>query len=192
MKRLLPHSGEVYYHPDFFSSEESKFLFDQILETSNWRQQTIKLFGKTVMQPRLISFYGDEGISYTYSGLTLKGDIWTNALIQVKNKIEQVCDIKFNSALLNLYRDGKDSMGWHRDNEKELGLNPVIASISFGAERKFQFREYQSKKNIVSIFPNDGSLILMKGETQNNWEHSVSKTKKDVGARINITFRRVT
>jgi alkylated DNA repair dioxygenase AlkB len=131
----------------------------------------------------------DAGKSYTYSGITLQPRQWTEALKEIKQKIEIIAQAHFTSALLNLYRDGKDSMGWHRDNEKELGINPVIGSVSFGAPRIFKLRDYANKKNIQSIDLAHGSFLLMSGETQHNWEHRVPKANQLHDTRINITFR---
>lgn len=143
------------------------------------------------MQPRLTAWYADAGKTYSYSGITMPGTEWTKTLLQIKTAVEKTSGVSFNSALLNLYRNGQDSMGWHRDNEKELGLNPVIASLSFGAERIFQLREYASKSNLKSLSLSHGSFLLMRGETQPYWEHRVPKTNKVHATRINITFRRV-
>lgn len=141
------------------------------------------------MQPRLTAWYGDAGKDYSYSGITMQPLAWTDTLMAIKQSADKVAGVSFNSALLNLYRDGKDSMGWHRDNEKELGTNPVIASVSFGAPRRFLLRHYTDKKLVREIVLTHGSLLLMRGETQHYWEHSIPKTAKPAGSRINITFR---
>ena len=147
------------------------------------------MFGKEVMQPRLTAWYGDADKNYSYSGVTMVPHQWTARLRQIKEKIEVVAGVKFTSALLNFYRNENDSMGWHRDNEKELGNSPVIGSVSFGATRTFQFRNYKTKKDIKSIELTDGSLLLMRGKTNHFWEHRVAKTSQPVKERINITFR---
>jgi alkylated DNA repair dioxygenase AlkB len=188
---LLPHHGEVFYYPEFFSTQESHELFTELLNNISWRQEPIKLFGKEIMQPRLTAWYADKGVNYSYSGITMQALDWTESLIKIKTRVEQKSKSKFNSALLNLYRNGNDSMGWHRDNEKELGVNPVIASVSFGVSRKFQMRTYKEKTDLISLELRDGSFLLMQGESQPYWEHSVPKTKKIRGTRINITFRQV-
>jgi len=143
------------------------------------------------MQPRLTAWYGDPGKAYSYSGITMQPHNWTKALLEIKQRIEAVAGASFNSALLNLYRDGKDSMGWHRDNEKELGINPVIGSVSFGAARTFVLRHYTDKKLKQSIELTHGSFLLMRGRTQHCWEHSLPKRITSTGERINITFRRI-
>ncbi|RAJ10556.1 alkylated DNA repair dioxygenase AlkB [Chitinophaga skermanii] len=188
-ENLLPHSGAVFYFPHFFSPKESDSLFHTLQTEVPWQQESIKIFGKIVPQPRLSAFYGDTDKPYTYSGLTLQAHAWSGALLQIKTAVEKVSKVVFTSALLNYYRDGNDSMGWHRDNEKELGYQPTIASVSFGATRTFQLREYSSKQNQRSIDLQHGSLLLMQGDTQHNWEHRVPKATRIQSPRLNITFR---
>ncbi len=147
------------------------------------------MFGKEVMQPRLTAWYGDSDKAYTYSGITMQPHAWIKSLQEIKQKIEIVAAVTFTSALLNLYRNGKDSMGWHRDNEKELGNAPIIGSVSFGATRIFQFRNYKTKSDTKSFELTHGSFLLMCGETNHYWEHQVPKTNQPVKERINITFR---
>jgi alkylated DNA repair dioxygenase AlkB len=189
ISNLLPHKGEAYLYPHHFSKELSDGYYKALLDEVNWKHEPIKLFGKEVMQPRLTAWYADSGKSYSYSGISMQGNEWTNTLLQIKKSIEELSQVTFNSALLNLYRDGQDSMGWHRDNEKELGLHPTIGSVSFGASRKFQLREYHTKDNLRTIDLDHGSFLFMCGETQPNWEHRVPKTTKVNSPRINITFR---
>jgi alkylated DNA repair dioxygenase AlkB len=186
---LLPHNGEAYVYPHFFTKAECEIYFKDLQNNIEWKQEPIKMFGKEVMQPRLTAWYGDSDKPYTYSGITMKPAIWSPPLMAIKEKIETISGVKFTSALLNLYRDGKDSMGWHRDNEKELGINPTIGSVSFGASRVFKMRLYDNKNVARAIELGDGSFLLMRGETQHYWEHQVAKTNKEVGVRINITFR---
>jgi alkylated DNA repair dioxygenase AlkB len=188
---LLPHPAEVLFYPDFFSKEEADIYLKHLTELDSWQQEPIKLFGKTVMQPRLTAFYGDDDVQYTYSGLTVKGSRWTEMLNEIRVRIEKKFGIVFNAALLNFYRDGADHMGWHRDNEKALGKYPVIASLSFGQPRIFQFRSYADKIPIVSIELTHGSVLLMRGETQDLWEHRLPKNKMARHPRINLTFRLV-
>ena len=139
-KNLLPFNGEALLFENFFTENDSEKYFNHLLNEIKWKQEPIKIFGKEIMQPRLTAFYGDTEKTYSYSGIIMKPQQWTTKLLEIKNKIETIANLKFTSALLNLYRDGIDSMGWHRDNEKELGLNPVIGSVSFGAARIFQLR----------------------------------------------------
>jgi alkylated DNA repair dioxygenase AlkB len=127
LHNILPRDGEVFYYPDFFSKLESSHLFISLQGQVNWTQSPIKMFGKEVLQPRLTSWYGDSGVTYSYSGLSMESQVWTKDLLFIKSKIEESQNVKLNGVLLNRYRDEKDSMGWHRDNEKELGRNPFIS-----------------------------------------------------------------
>lgn len=188
-KNLLPEKGEALYYPHFFTKEESEVFFERLLKEVKWKHEPIKIFGKEIMQPRLTAWFSDSGRGYSYSGITMQAYPWNDVLLAIKNKIETVAAINFNSALLNLYRDGNDSVGWHRDNEKELGAEPVIGSVSLGAPRVFQLREYKKKENIISQKLLHGSLLIMRGESQQHWEHRLPKTTKRLSERINITFR---
>ncbi len=188
---LLPYDGDaLLYHP-FLDPEACIFYFQELQQHINWKQEAIKMFGKQVMQPRLTAWYGDTGKAYSYSGITMQPIPWTKALTHLKTAVETLTGYHFNSALLNLYRCGNDSMGWHRDNEKELGPEPVIASLSLGAARLFQFRHYHDTKVIVPVLLEPGSLLLMKGTTQTYWQHRLPKTKEKDSVRINITFRNI-
>ena len=186
---LLPFQGEVFYYPHFFTLTESDHYFNALQQEIQWKQEPIKIFGKDMMQPRLTAWYGDADKPYSYSGITMQPLPWTNTLQQIKTAIEKLAGVRFTNALLNYYRDGKDSMGWHRDNEKELGINPVIGSVSFGAARVFRLRYYDKKELVRSIELTHGSFLLMRGETQHYWEHQIPKTNSMIGGRINLTFR---
>ena len=188
--RLNIPDAEVYFMPLFFSKEESDAYFNRLMEEVNWQQESIKMFGRQLPMPRLTAWYGDKG--YTYSGLHNKPQPWLPVLQELRERVEQATGDKYNSVLLNLYRSGQDSMGWHSDDEVELGQEPSIASLSFGGERKFSFR-HRTDKSIkpVSINLCYGSLLLMRGPTQHHWQHRVSKTAKTVAPRINLTFRKV-
>jgi len=191
-ENMLPCQGEVLFFPDFIAQELADRYFNDLQTTVAWKQEPVKLFGREIMQPRLTAWYGDAGKSYSYSGITMQPQPWTGAsLPAIKKAADELAGVRFNSALLNLYRDGSDSMGWHRDNEKELGHNPVIASVSLGAARRFLLRNYADKKLTREIMLTHGSLLLMRGETQHYWEHSIPKTAKPTGRRINITFRTI-
>jgi alkylated DNA repair dioxygenase AlkB len=190
-ENLLPANGTVQFYPQFFTKAESDIYLQHLLTQISWKQEPIKIFGKEVMQPRLTAWYGNADKPYTYSGITMQPNLWTDILTAIKTKIETAANTQFTSALLNLYRNGQDSMGWHRDNETALGINPVIASVSFGASRMFQLRDYTSKKSLQSIELTHGSLLLMGGVTQHYWEHRIPKTSKPVGNRINLTFRKI-
>ena len=188
-ENILPMRGEAIFYPAFFTPAESDCYFSLLQKEIYWRQEPIKMFGKEIMQPRLTAWYGDEDKKYSYSGITMQPQPWNNALLEIKAKTEAVAGVQFTNALLNFYRDGKDSMGWHRDNEKELGVNPVIGSVSFGATRSFRFRNYLEKNITKSIDLTHGSFLLMLGETQHHWEHQLPKMNVNTGSRINITFR---
>ena len=190
-QNLLPAHGEAIHLPGFLKVEEADSLFEVLLRNTPWDQLPVKIFGRTVLQPRLTAFYADQGTAYKYSGLTLTPLEWTSQLKILRMSVEKQSGSIFNSALVNLYRHGEDYMGWHRDNEASLGHNPVIASISLGAVRKFQMRMYGSRENLISLDLANGSLLLMQGASQQNWEHRLPKMSKLSEARINITFRNI-
>jgi len=184
----LPDS-EIIYYPNFLNTTYASEVFKTLLKQTAWQQDDIKIFGKIYKQPRLTALYGDEGQSYSYSNITMYPEPMTPLLKEIKSKIELVTQTVFNTVLLNLYRDGNDSNGWHSDNEKELGKNPVIASVSLGAKRSFKLKHRGDKKLNYKIFLNHGSLLLMQGETQHHWLHELPKSKKITEPRINLTFR---
>lgn len=190
-QNLLPSQGEAYYHRAFFGEEKSAQYWKQLSQDIQWKQEPIWMFGKQVMQPRLTALYGDPQKPYGYSGIEMVPIAWTDFLLEIKGAVEATAEETFTHVLLNYYRDGGDSMGWHRDNERVLGKNPIIASVSFGASRAFQLRHYETKAWKQSIELEHGSLLLMKGECQHFWEHQIPKTKKVLGGRINLTFRRL-
>jgi len=182
--------ADITLFENFFTNQESKKLHQNLIENIQWRQDKIKIFGKLIDQPRLTAFYGDTTKDYSYSGIVMKPNDWNDDLLFIKNRVEEMAKIKFTSVLLNYYRDGKDSMGWHSDDEKELGQNPVIGSVSFGESRVFQLR-HKLKKDLkkVDIKLTDGSFLLMKGTTQHFWQHQIPKTTQSLESRINLTFR---
>ncbi len=188
-KTIISTDGEVILYPNFFSPKESKQLFSDLYSSVNWKQEIIQLFGKQMPIPRLTAWYGDQGKSYTYSGIEQHPEHWNPTLKLIKSKIEQIAQVSFNSVLLNLYRDGKDSVSWHSDDEPELGENPIIASVSFGATRRFSLRNKHSKNHKIDIDLASGSFLLMQGETQHFWQHQIAKTAKEIQPRINLTFR---
>ena len=190
-QNIVPKEGNVQLLQNFFSQTEAESYFGSLTEKTPWRQDPIWIFGKLILQPRLTAWMGDEGARYRYSGLNLQPAPWSTELQEIKSRVESSTGFKFNSALLNLYRDGRDSMGWHRDNEPELGPNPVIASVSLGATRIFKLRHYQDKSLKLDVPLENGSVLIMQGSTQHFWEHSIPKTARPVGPRINITFRLV-
>ena len=185
---LLPRDGIVEYFGKVFSPEESDLLFEELLATSPWQHDEVILFGQKRILSRKVAWMGDEGFSYAYSGTSKSASPWSPALLMIKERIEQQISHCFNSCLLNLYHDGSEGMGWHSDDEKTLGRNPVIASVSFGAERIFKLKHRKSGE-VVSVLLEDSSLLGMKGETQHHWVHTMPKTKKITTPRINLTFR---
>jgi alkylated DNA repair dioxygenase AlkB len=181
--------ASIIYYPNFFSNEEAIILFDALQKEIPWQQDDIKVYGKVYPQPRLTALFGNEGKSYSYSNITMHPHSWTPLLLTMKEKIEQTVEVTFSTVLLNYYRDGRDSNGWHADNEKELGNNPIIASLSFGAERVFQLKHNFLKEEKLNITLEHGSLLLMQGSTQHFWKHQIPKTTKPIEPRINLTFR---
>ena len=181
--------SEIEYYPNFFESSRANELFEKLKNEIPWQQDHIKVFGKIHLQPRLTSLFGNEGKPYSYSNIVMQPDPWNPLLMSIKNEIEVICNENFTTVLLNYYRDGRDSNGWHADNEKELGQNPVIASISFGTERYFHLQHNTIKEQKLKINLEHGSLLIMKGATQHFWKHQIPKTAKEIGPRINLTFR---
>jgi alkylated DNA repair dioxygenase AlkB len=184
----LPDS-EIIYYPHFFDKKEADIIFEQLIEDIPWQQDDIRVFGKNYPQPRLTALFGNEGKSYSYSNIKMQPNAWSPLLEKIKTQVEQVTKVNFNVVLLNYYRNGKDSNGWHADNEKELGTNPVIASLSFGTERTFQLKHNLDKNQKINIALEHGSLLIMQGTTQHFWKHQIPKTSKPIGGRINLTFR---
>lgn len=182
--------AELIMYDYFFNIKESKELFEALKNKIDWQQDEIKIFGKVHLLPRLTAWYGTK--AYAYSGIQMQPKEFTEELIIIKNRVEEATNLRFNSCLINYYRDGKDSMGWHQDDEKELGKNPAIASISFGQERPFQLKHIKNKAlKKIDIPLTDGSLLIMKGTTQHFWQHKIPKTTKQIGERINLTFRKI-
>ena len=191
MLPLINEKGDVKLLSNFLDASSAATFFTNLMQEIDWQQYPIQLFGKTYMQPRLIGWYGDAGISYKYSKRTYITKEWTSSLIELRTLLHEFCGVSFNSVLLNLYRDGQDSMGWHSDNEPELGPNPLIASISLGCKRRFQLRLKEDKKQKVKAELPDRSLLIMQGDTQQYWEHQVPKQAKIEQPRINLTFRTI-
>ena len=181
---------EIDIYQDISLDQKKNLWFKSCLNDLNWEKGFIKIFGKTHQIPRLQSWYADNGIEYTYSGKKLKRHNWNETLIEIKGEIEKITSFKFNSVLANLYRDENDSMGLHSDDEKELGINPVIASLSLGESRDLYFKHKNIKKSL-NIPQKNGQLIVMHGETQKYWKHEIKKTKKFKKPRINLTFRNI-
>jgi alkylated DNA repair dioxygenase AlkB len=182
--------ANVKYYPNFIPPEEAASLMHLFQDELDWRQEQITLYGKTFNVPRLQAWYGDKNADYRYSNLSMRPSPWSPTLLELKQKCENISNSRFNSVLANLYRHGQDGMGRHADNEPELGQQPVIASLSFGEIRNLDFYHNQTKQKIRLPLRN-GSLLVMSGDTQTYWQHSVAKTKKVLTARVNLTFRRV-
>lgn len=177
------------YYAGIIPAPEADSILAGLWEELDWRQQEITLFGRRVLQPRLTAWYGDPGAAYSYSGLQLEPLPWHPLLKTLKNRLESFTGGTFNSVLANAYRNGSDSMGWHSDDEKELGHQPMIASLSFGEERRFLVREKRQKSRALVL--QHGSLLVMKGESQRRFQHSLPKTLHTAGLRINLTYRMV-
>ena len=181
--------AEIIYYPHFFDKKEADAIFAQLTNDIPWQQDDIRVYGKIHLQPRLTALFGNEGKPYSYSNIKMQPHPWNPLLQKIKSLVESVSDTNFTTVLLNQYRDGKDSNGWHADNEKELGTNPIIASVSFGAERVFQLKHNSISGLKQNILLEHGSLLVMKGTTQHFWKHQIPKTAKPIGSRINLTFR---
>jgi alkylated DNA repair dioxygenase AlkB len=189
-RNLLPCDGEVFYHgPILDTGEAGKFLH-ALLATVPWKNDEAVLYGKHIITARKVAWYGDSSYSYTYSGTTKEALPWTPELLSLRHSVEERVNTRFNSCLLNLYHDGSEGMGWHSDDEKSLGRNTVIASLSLGAERKFSFRHKRSGASL-SLFLEEGSLLVMRGATQTWWQHCVPKVRWVAGPRVNLTFRTI-
>lgn len=189
-KTLPLHHAELLLY-ESIGIDDAKYLA-ALLDSTPWQQEHVTLFGKRHLQPRLEAWYGDPGACYTYSGIAHSPNAWNQALTALKKKIESLCGHRFNSVLLNLYRDGNDAMGLHADDEPELGERPVIASLSLGAERRMYFRHKRDKTaETFSIDLPSGSLLIMRGETQHHWKHGIRRTARACGPRINLTFRSI-
>ncbi len=183
----LPDS-DISYFPGFFDANLANAYFDALLSGVPWRQDHIKVYGKTYPQPRLTALYGNNGKAYCYSNVVMVPNVFTPLLLDIKEKVEKNANTQFTTCLLNLYRNGSDSNGWHADNEKELGKNPIIASVTLGQERYFHLKHrYKALKHKIML--GHGSLLVMKGETQHQWLHQIPKTTRPLTPRMNLTFR---
>jgi len=189
-KITLPDANLVYYSC-FLNSTIANSYYNLFLKNLKWKQYSVKIFGKTISQPRLTALYAINSKPYTYSGLKLQPIPFTEELNLINSEILKHTGNSFTHCLANLYRDGKDSMGWHADDEKELGKEPIIASLSLGAVRNFQLKHKTNSKLKYSLPLEHGSLLIMKGTTQEFWKHQLPKTKKEISPRINLTFRTI-
>ncbi|MEM7466325.1 MAG: alpha-ketoglutarate-dependent dioxygenase AlkB, partial [Pseudomonadota bacterium] len=183
--------GEVIYFDNVFYASWADEIFQGLLAEISWQQQYIKIYGRQRKLPRLTAWVADPQVEYKYSGIVTLRQEWTKRLLIAKQKVENTLGTTFNGALLNRYRDGEDSVSWHADNEPALGKHPMVASLSFGAARIFQMKHRKLKNEKLTIELQHGSLLVMTGSTQENWLHQVPKTRRELGERINVTFRRI-
>lgn len=185
---ILPYDGRVRHLGTPFNHSQQKELFEQLSTEIKWEREHLKMFGKEIQMRRKVAWYADTNFRYTYGGYQRKAEVWTPKLKALKSNIETLAGSSYNSCLLNFYHDGEDGMGWHSDNEKELKKRASIASLSLGSGRMFKFR-HKKTKEIIEIWLDPGSLLLMEDETQEFWSHAIPKSKKIKQARINLTFR---
>lgn len=187
----LPDSDLLFFERVDLGRDRDRLL-QQLVDETDWQQENITLFGRTRPQPRLIAWYGDPGASYTYSGMRHEPRPWTALLLDLRRRVESMAGSPFNSVLLNYYRGPRDSMGLHADDEPELGPEPVIASLSFGEQRKLYFR-HRTRRDLATFnlpLPS-GSLLIMRGATQQHWKHGLRKLSRPCGPRVNLTFRQI-
>ncbi len=189
-KNLLPKDGEVYYFGRIFNPKTAQDYFENLLISIPWQNDEVVIFGKHIITKRKTAFYGSSPFEYKYSNIPRVALQWTETLETIKTKVEEVTKEKYNACLLNLYHNGEENMGWHTDDESTLIRNGSIASLSFGAERKFVFK-HKLQKEKIEILLESGSLLEMKGVTQNHWLHRLPPTKKVKSPRINLTFRQM-
>ncbi len=183
-------NGWIIFVEDFFSKKEADFYFQTFLENLNWESSNIKIFGKTYQTPRLEAFHSENDLSYSYSGKKLTMNPFTKELAEIKSRLKSEFEIELNCVLANMYRNGNDSNGWHSDNEKELGKNPIIVSLTFGQTRRFDLKHNQNVEKL-SFSLQHGSLLIMGGEMQHFWKHQIAKSKQVEKPRINLTFRKI-
>ncbi len=181
----------IRYYPNFLNNVEADAYFETLHTSTPWRNDPITVFGKTYPQPRMTSLHGHTTDPYGYSGIVMQPNPMNAPLLELEKSIKKFTDTSFTTVLLNLYRDGQDSNGWHADNEPELGENPIIASVSLGASRYFHLRHNTDKSQKLKLELTHGSLLLMEGSTQHFWKHQIAKTARAIGPRINLTFRKV-
>ena len=189
-QNILPVDGNVIYYGKIFTIPEANQLMEALAENIEWKQDEALMFGKHILTKRKVAWYADEAFEYTYSKITKRALPWNETLFGIKNRVENHLDQSFNSCLLNLYHNGNEGMAWHSDGEKDLKKNGAIASLSFGAERKFAFK-HKASKETVGIVLEHGSLLVMKGDTQTHWLHRLPPTKKVSEPRVNLTFRTI-
>ena len=189
-QNILPNDGTAQYFGKIFTEEQRSLYYVKLLEEIHWKHDEVKMFGKDIITKRKVALYGDEGIAYQYSGKNKTAENWTDLLLEIKSAVEEFSGEKFNACLLNLYHNGSEAMNWHSDNEKEILEDSAIASVSFGAERKFGFRHHSSQEEI-SLMLENGSLLMMKGVIQKYWKHKLFINSKITEPRVNLTFRTI-
>jgi len=189
-RNLLPRDGSAHYYPNILNELSSAQIMGQLHQSVVWEPDQLVMFGKLITTRRKVAWVGNPNCSYTYSGVQKLPQIWTPELLLIKEQLEAIAQSEFNSCLLNFYHDGDDGMGWHSDDERELDPHTPIASVSFGAKRKFAFR-HKKDKEIISLFLENGSALIMHAPTQEFWHHALLKTKTVSEARINLTFRKI-
>lgn len=188
---IVLEDAHLRYFPHFLDDAKAGDLLQQLLRETAWRQEEIYIAGIARKQARLSAWVGDANAHYSYSGLQLAPSPWTPSLLQLRSAIQERCLCQFNSVLLNLYRDQQDAMGWHSDDEKELGKEPNIASLSLGESRRFLLKHKTKKEHRYAITLQHGSLLLMSGKTQSHWLHAIARETSPRDARINLTFRHI-
>jgi alkylated DNA repair dioxygenase AlkB len=179
----------VDYVPALFNEMDSNFYMQKFINKMPWQQKSVLMYGKEVITPRLTVWYGDPDVDYSISGSSARPLLWTKELLEIKSKIEPLAGVKFDSVLLNYYRDGNDSVSWHSDNDGIPGRNRIVGSVSFGQERNFDIRNKENHQLKYSIPLENGSYLLMKEGFQENWQHRIAKSTKPMDARVNLTFR---
>jgi alkylated DNA repair dioxygenase AlkB len=189
-EKTILDGGEIWLMNNFLSPDKSNNFFKIFQNNINWKQESVNMYGNTYDVPRKTAWYGDKDANYSYSGINCSPNIWSAELLELKNSIELLSSDEFNSVLLNMYRDGNDKVGWHSDNEKELGENPSIASVSLGTTRRFDLK-HKTKSDKLSIELRHGSLLIMKGALQHNWLHQIPSQKRIKTQRINLTYRNI-
>ena len=183
--------AELWFAPDWLATEEADALLVSLREEIHWETHRIRLFGRELDSPRLSCWIGEEGTAYTYSGARFQPHPWPAALLPVRQRLADELQCAFNSVLANRYREGRDYMGWHSDNESALGPRPLIASLSLGATRRFVLKNREERSRKLELELPHGSLLVMGGDTQRNYRHALPRTARPVGERINLTFRRI-
>ena len=187
---LLPKDGEVQYYGRVIPTEKANQYIDVLLNGIEWKNDEVVIYGKRIVTKRKVAWYGDKAFEYKYSNISRTALPWTRELFELKTIVETISNESYNSCLLNLYHDGYEGMGWHSDDEKDMKKDGAIASLSLGADRKFAFKHKQDKQSVYMLLEH-GSLLLMKGEVQSHWLHSLPKTSKVLKPRINLTFRTI-